>query len=165
MKKKSFIALIIIIFVMTSATVIAGGIEEDKILSVADNLFVHMKNKDYKAIWGAITSKTQEIIIDDVYKASKKQKSEITKEYLASDFSSSGKNAQAYWDSYLTVFNPDMVLEECDWKMGNIKKSEAEIVLQYKKSDKPAILKMYKENDEWKVGLEESFRVLKINPF
>jgi hypothetical protein len=58
-----------------------------------------------------------------------------------------------------------MVLEECDWKMGNIKKSEAEIVLQYKKSDKPAILKMYKENDEWKVGLEESFRVLKINPF
>jgi len=147
------------------ATAFAGQIEDDKILSAADNLFVQMKNKDYKAIWESISSETKEIIINDVYKASKKLNIEIKKEYLASDFSSNGHNAQAYWNSYLTFFDPVMVLEQCEWKMGKIEKNEAEVILQYKKSDKPAILKMYKENDKWKVGLEESFGTRTINPF
>jgi len=165
MKKKSIIVLISIFFLTTNVTAFAGEIEEDKILSAADNVFVQMKNKDYKAIWQSITSKTKEIIINDVYKASKKYNSEIKKEHLANDFSSNGPNSQVYWDSYLTVFDPVMALEQCKWEMGEIGKKEAEVILQYKKSDKPAILKMYKENNEWKVGLEESFGTRKISSF
>ncbi len=46
--------------------------------------------------------------------------------------------------------------------MGKIEKNEAEIFLQNKTSEKPAILKMFKENNEWKVGLEESFGARKL---
>jgi len=165
MNKKPIVVLIIIFFLTITATAFAGQPEEDKILAAADNVFVQMKNKDYKAIWASLTSRTKEIIINNVYKASKKQKIEIKKEYLANDFSSNGPNAQEYWDSYLTVFDPVIVLEQCTWEMGKIEKNEAEVILKYKKSDKPAILKMYKENNEWKVGLEESFGARKLNPF
>ena len=165
MNKKSIVVLIIILFLTIATVAFAGQTEEDKILSAADNLFVQMKNKDYKAIWGSLTSKTKEIIINDVYKASKKQKIKIEKEDLANDFNTNGLNAQEYWDSYLTVFDPVIVLEQCTWEMGKIEKNEAEVILKYKKSDNPAILKMYKENNEWKVGMEESFGSRKMNPF
>jgi len=165
MNKKSIVVLIIILFLTIATATLAGQTEEDKILSAADNLFVQMKNKDYKAIWGSLTTKTKEIIINDVYKASKKQKIKIEKEDLANDFNANGPNAQEYWDSYLTVFDPVIVLEQCTWEMGKIEKNEAEVILKYKKSDNPAILKMYKENNEWKVGMEESFGARKMNPF
>lgn len=165
MKKKSFVALIIILFLTTAAAAFAGQTEEDKILAAAENLFVQMKNKDYKAIWKSLTSKTKEIIIDDVYKASKKQKIEFKKEYLANDFSSNGPNAQAYWDSYLTVFDPVIVLEKCKWTMGKINEDTAEIYVQHKNSELPAVLKMFKEGDVWKLGLEETFGARKLNPF
>jgi hypothetical protein len=165
MKKKSIIFLIVV-FCFTAAEVsFAGQTEENEILTAADNLFVQMKNKDYKAIWESLTFKTKEIIISDVYKTSKKENIELKKEYLARDFSSNGPQAQAYWNSYLRVFDPVIVLEQCIWEMGEIGKKEAEVILKYKKSDKPAILKMYKENNEWKVGLEESFGTRKINSF
>ena len=165
MNKKSIVVLIIILFLTIATAALAGQTEEDIILSAADNLFVQMKNKDYKAIWGSLTSKTKEIIINDVYKASKKQKIKIEKEDLANDFNTNGPNAQEYWKSYLTVFDPVIVLEQCTWEMGKIEKNEAEVILKYKKSDNPAILKMYKENNEWKVGMEESFGSRKMNPF
>jgi len=41
--------------------------------------------------------------------------------------------------------------------MGAVKDKIALIILRYKKSKKPAILQMYKEEDTWKVGLEETF--------
>jgi hypothetical protein len=49
--------------------------------------------------------------------------------------------------------------------MGEIEKDKAEIILQYRKSEKPAILKMFKEDNEWKVGLDESFGARKFLPF
>jgi hypothetical protein len=61
-----------------------------------------------------------------------------------------------------------MVLEQSRWEMGFIKKNEAEIILMYKKSDRPTRLKMFKENDVWKVGLVETFwarGTLKFLPF
>jgi hypothetical protein len=49
--------------------------------------------------------------------------------------------------------------------MGKINKDTAEIYVQNKKSELPAILKMFKEDDVWKLGLEESFGARKLNPF
>jgi hypothetical protein len=139
--------------------------EEDKILSAAENVFAQMKNKNYPAIWDGLSAKTKEIIISDVYKASKKMKIEIAKEELAKDFSSSGLNAKAYWDGYLKVFDPVVVLEQCRWGMGKVKEKTAEIYVLKKNAERPALLKMYKEDGVWKLGLEESFGARKLNPF
>lgn len=167
MRKKVCIALIVIIFTAWAGVNFAAPMEDekDKILSAAENVFVQMKNKDYPAIWEGLSAKTKEIIISDVYKVSKKMKSEIAKEELARDFAANGPNSQAYWDNYLKVFNPVVVLEQCQWGMGKSEKDTAEIYVLSKGAERPALLKMYKEDDIWKLGLEESFGARKLNPF
>jgi hypothetical protein len=59
---------------------------------------------------------------------------------------------------YLEVFDPDYVLERGKWTMGKIEKEKAEIIIRYKKSERPAVLKIFKEDGILKVGLEETFR-------
>jgi hypothetical protein len=49
--------------------------------------------------------------------------------------------------------------------MGEINSYTAEIYVQHKKSEKPAVLKMFKEDNVWKLGLEESFGTRKLNTF
>ena len=49
------------------------------------------------------------------------------------------------------------MLEQSTWEMGPIGKQQAEIILQYKKAEQPARLKMFKEENQWKVGLIETF--------
>jgi len=138
---------------------------QEQILSAAENYFVHLKNKNYAAVWGSLSAKSQAKIISDVRKENKKAGVENTNEALRNDFMTGGSMAKAYWDNFLFVFNPDMVLQECKWEMGKIKSDEAEIVLQYKKSEKPAILKLYKENGAWKFGLNESFGARDLSVF
>lgn len=167
MKKLITITLIAVLFAVSDFPAFADKNEEvtGKIVSAAENVFIQMKNKNYTAIWEGLSSKSKETIVNDVYKASRKMDIKISKEELLKDFSSGGPNAKAYWDSYLKIFNPITVLEKCNWAMGEIKKVEAEIYVLHKKSERPALLKMYKENDTWKLGLEESFGARKLNPF
>ena len=138
--------------------------EQDAILTAAEDLFNFMKNKEYVSIWNLLSLKTRKIIVDSVYKESKKLGTEYNKDDLMKDFSSGGANAQEYWESFLTVFNPSMALDESLWRMGTIEKDYAEVILLHKKSKNPALIKMYKEDDGWKVGLEESFGTRKANP-
>jgi len=167
MKKYKLTSFIVILLITCAATAIANDRteEENKILSAAENVFVQMKNKDYPAIWEGLSNKTKEVIINDVYKAAKKMKIEIAKDELISDFNNNGTNAKAYWDSYLNVFDPAVVLEQCKWYMSKVKADTAEIYILKKDSERPALLKLYKENGAWKLGLEESFGARKLNPF
>jgi len=140
--------------------------EEDAILTATENLFQFMQSRDYASIWKGISLKTRGIIINDVQKAVKKANGiEIDKQELEKDFTAGGTLSKSYWDSYLSVFNPDTALQQCTWNMGKIEKNEAEVILQYKKSEKPAVLKIYRENNAWRVGLEESFGSRRLNPF
>jgi len=139
--------------------------EDDFILSTAENMFIYMKNKEYVSVWNCLSVKSKQIIVEDVYKESKKAGVEYKKNELLNDFNSGGMLAKAYWDSFLTAFDSNIALEQCKWEMGKIEKNEAEVILKYKKSDKPAILKMYKENNTWRVGLKESFGTRNLNPF
>ncbi|HPD57649.1 MAG TPA: hypothetical protein PKW17_10455 [Smithellaceae bacterium] len=159
--------LVIFIFVAVALTAFAGQAEDeaDKILFAAENVFLQMKNKDYRAIWDGLSTKTKNIIVSDVYKASKKMNIAANKDELEKDFGLGGPNAKAYWDSYLQYFDPVLVLEKCKWGMGKIKKDTAEIYVLSKDAERPALLKMYKENNLWKLGLEESFGARKLNPF
>lgn len=139
--------------------------QQEKILTATEIFFISMKNRNYAATWLALSAKSQATIVKDVLKENKKAGFESNKEDVLNDFMTGGKMAKAYWDNFLFVFNPDVVLQECKWEMGKIKQDEAEIILQYKKSEKPAILKIFKENNQWKLGLDESFGARRLNPF
>lgn len=134
----------------------------DAILASGEGLFKMMKLKNYERIWSHLTEKSKATIIDDTYKAIIKQGSTqegkaYTKDEIKKDFQSGGTIAKAYWDSYLENFDPDLILNQSSWKMGKIEGNKAEIIIQYKKAERPANLKMFKEGDIWKVGLEETF--------
>lgn len=132
--------------------------EIDKILFSAESLFKTMKEKNYPKIWTFLSVKSKNMIIDDVYKAVNKTGASYKKEDINKDFTAGGLLAGSYWSNYLENFNPNFVLEESTWAMGKIEKDRAEIVVRYKKSEGPAMLKMFKEEGKWMVGLEETFR-------
>ena len=135
--------------------------ETDKILTAAESHFTMLKERQYRDIWKGLTAKTQESITENVIKESAKKGHVLTKEQTRNDFTTGGPLSKAYWDAYLSTFNPDMVLKQSVWKMGIIKKDYAEVILQFKKADNPAILQMKKEGGAWKVGLEETFGILR----
>lgn len=135
--------------------------EENQIISAAESLFVAMKGKNYPEIWRLITRKSQEEISSNIVKAARKQGEELNHVQVAKDFAEGGPIARAYWNAYLDAFNPDLVLKECSWRMGEVKKKEAIIILQHKKAERPALLQMKKEDNVWKVGLEETFGILR----
>jgi hypothetical protein len=133
------------------------------VLISADTFFKSLKGKNYTKAWSLLSQKSQDTIIDDVFKeiiknqASQKTAAEYSKEQINADFKAGGPLSREYWNSFLVYFNPDFVLEQSKWDMGTIKKDKAEISIQYKKSDNPAVLQMFKENNVWKVGLAETF--------
>lgn len=130
---------------------------ESLILDSAEKFFLLLKKSDFKNAWELLTEKSRKAVIDDVYNVSKKLGQEIKKEAVAKDFNSNGVIFNSYWNAYIQNFNPDMVLEQSKWEIGRIGKDEAEIIINYKKSEKPAIVKMLKENGAWKIGLVETF--------
>ncbi|MCX8110176.1 MAG: hypothetical protein N3D15_02875 [Syntrophorhabdaceae bacterium] len=122
-----------------------------------------MEKKDFIGIWNGITEKSRQRIIDDIYryniKQSKKEKNItiLTRDLISKDFESSGQIAREYWEAFLENFDPKTVLEQSTWKMGKIEGNYAEVIIQYRKSERPAILQMYKEKGIWKIGLVETF--------
>jgi hypothetical protein len=132
--------------------------EIDKVLSSAESLFKAMKEKNYPKIWTFLSVQSKNIIIGDVGKAEEKMGRKYTKEDIGKDFATGSQLSKLYWNSYLENFNPNYVIEESTWQMGKIEKNRAEIAIRYKKSEGPAILKMFKEEGKWMVGLEETFR-------
>lgn len=154
------ITVFVVLFVPVTGLSQTAGESESIILS-AENLFSAMKAKNYTEIWRYLTQKSQKEICENVIKAATKQKEKLTFEQVLNDFSQGGVLAQAYWNAYLDVFNPDMVLKESTWKLEEVGKKEATIALQHKKAERPARLQMKKEDGLWKVGLEESFGILR----
>ena len=158
--KNFVIALAVVVCVLFPRGAI-GDIKDSEVipaLEATESLFKAMKEKNYPEIWSLITKKSHQIIIDDVRKAIAKTDTDTAIDSLQADFASGGRYAREYWDAYLKVFDPEIVLEQSKWEMGKIGKDEREIILRYRKSNHPAILKIYKEENSWKVGLEETFR-------
>jgi hypothetical protein len=141
----------------------AGAQDTVAVLDSAESLFKMMKAKNYKNIWGCLSTGSKSVIASDTYKAVSKSGAasnsdvQYSKDSVAQDFESGGPLSKAYWDAYVDNFNPDMVLEESKWSMGDIKKGRAEIIIQYKKGESPVHLLMVMENGKWKVGLMETF--------
>jgi hypothetical protein len=132
--------------------------ETDAILFTAESCFKTMKERNYPKVWSILSEKTKGLIIDDVQKATDKAGTNYSKEAIGKDFTSGGVLSVSYWTNYLEYFNPDLVLEESKWEIGKIAKNRAEIYIKHRKSGNPSILKMFLEDEIWKVGLEETFR-------
>jgi len=137
--------------------------EQEKIdlFTVVEDFFVNLKEKNYSKVWESLTSKSQKVIAEDVLKAEKKAGNNVTIEKIFEDFSQGKGLAKDYWDSFLIYFNPDIILKDSFWEVGKVEKNYAEVLVRYKKSENPTILKLYKEKDIWKFGLVESFWVIK----
>lgn len=131
--------------------------EIDVILSVAESLFTKLKEREHKVVWGLLTEKTRRTIVNDTDKSLADSASNYSHEQIAADFESGGPIAMAYWRGFLQTFDPDYALKQSTWSMGLLKNDRAEIKLLYKRSENPALVKMFKEYGFWKVGLVESF--------
>ena len=127
------------------------------VLDSAETFFISLKERKYGTAWDLLSERSQKRIINDVYKASKKDEAGLEEEAIKIYFEKRDLLFNSYWDAFLTEFDPDMVLKESHWKMGPVKKNEAEIIILHKTSKNPAIIRMFKENGLWKVGFSESF--------
>jgi hypothetical protein len=138
-----------------------AGPQDDEVNTVllsAESLFKAMKQKNYTAIWQYLSAESKKSTVEMVYKSLRKSKISLDRERVGDDFAAGGELAKAYWDSYLNIFDPDTVLLQSRWEMGDIKKDRATINILYRKSNNPAILLLYREENRWKVGMEETFR-------
>lgn len=131
--------------------------EMDTLLKSAESLFQSMQQKEYARIWELLSQKSRQTIANDTFKALKSQQIDITEEQVYQDFTAGSELAKAYWDSFVNNFNPILILEQSKWEIGKIKGDQAQIKITYRKAEKPAFLKMYKQDGIWKVGLTESF--------
>ncbi|MCE5265735.1 MAG: hypothetical protein LLG97_19680 [Deltaproteobacteria bacterium] len=131
--------------------------ETAEILDAAEAVFQKMAAGDFPALWRGLTSETQRNIIRNVRKAEGKIGHDYTEEQIRHAFQNGEPLAREYWKAYLTWFDPKTVLKESQWSMGKVNRGRAEIILRYHKSDHDALLKMFREEGRWKVGLDETF--------
>jgi len=118
-----------------------------------------MRARDYPAIWGLLSAKSRETIVGDVVKESRRVgEGTVDDAGIMRDFAGGGSIARAYWEGYLREFDPEMALKESRWEMGEVGEDTAEIRITYKRSERPAVLRMVREGGIWKVGLIETFR-------
>jgi hypothetical protein len=164
MRKKVVAGLVVflIIHFSTYSYAIYQNREIDRILSSAESLFEAMGAKDYVRIWEFLSIRSKAKIVESTLSAVTKSSGQtFSEEQIRSDFAQGGAIARSYWNGYLQYFDPDTVLEESRWQMGETRRNEAEILITYKKADNPAVLRMFRENDSWKVGLVETFGLRK----
>ncbi len=134
------------------------------ILARAESLFQSMKSRDYPAIFAALSAKSRETIVAETSSAlaadaphSSAKIPAPGPEAVRSDFVAGGPIARDYWDAFLRRFDPDAALEHSRWQIGSVGKDRAEILLTHHGADRPATLKMFREDGGWKAGLVETF--------
>jgi len=155
--KQFFITLFLVLLIFFPSFVIFGSSQEQEkeaILLTAESFFKSLKEKNFSETWKLLSRKSKNTITEEVYN---NLKGKVSKEKIYEDFEKVGPLAQAYWNGFLSTFNPDLVLEHCKWEFGKINRDKAEIILTYEKSKNPAILQMFKEAGMWRVGLVETF--------
>ena len=147
------------------------------ILARAESLFQSMKARDYPAIFAALSAKSRETIVAETSSALAAAAKRVSPgkpiaagpphtpviapppdpQAVRADFVAGGPIARDYWDAFLLRFDPDAALEHSRWEIGSVGKDRAEILLTHHGADRPATLKMYREDGGWKAGLVETF--------
>jgi hypothetical protein len=138
------------------------AVEPDKsvgdILRSAESFFLAMKNRDFRATWNSLTEASRRAIVEDMKKSLLNAGNPISStEEVRRDFDTNGSLSQGYWTGFLKRFNPDLALTHSRWEMGPVEGDRAEIRMTYESSDRPAVVRLVRENGSWKVGLVETF--------
>jgi len=155
--------IIAVVFNATVSFSQTGGDEEkETVLRSAESVFEAMKARDYQAIWGWLSLRTREKIVNGICEHREKRGGRCSREGIANDFRSGGMLSQQYWNGYLSAFNPDIPLNQSRWEMDYMEKGESRIRMIYRKTERPVLLLMYKEDGKWKIGLEETFGPRKL---
>ena len=160
MKKGSLSGVLIIFFFFSTFCHAAPPTDSDidGAVNSAESLFKAMKERDYRKIWSLVTVKSKDTIVEDIYKAEgARGRTDLTRQSISQDLGNGGPLCRSYWDGFLENFNPDTVLNQSKWDLGKFQKDRGEIVIKYRKSERPAVLQMYKEQGLWKTGLVETF--------
>lgn len=154
-----FRALLIAVFLCHPALAADSADPISEILSSAESLFRSMKDRDHKAIWGKLSAASRRAIVEETRKEISRapEGKSPSDEAIRLDFEEGGPIGQAYWTGFLANFDPVIVLERSKWETGKVAGDRAEIVLTHAKSEKPAVLKLFREDGRWKVGLVETF--------
>lgn len=129
----------------------------DPVLSSAEDLFIAFQNNEYASAWALLSKKSQQEIVNDVYKSSKTLNGGISREQVRDDFSEQGTMFRSFWSAFLHDLDVNIVLEQSLWAIGSIDRNKAEIIITYKRSRMPTRLQMFRESGDWKVGLVETF--------
>lgn len=152
-------SIIIFLLVFVSCFAFASDYEA---LESCESFFISLKSRDYGKVWNLLSDKSKKTIVDDVYSEMKKTGEKVELSDVRIDFGSCSYLCKTYWDSFLERFNPDFALSDSEWSLGEQKKNYAEIILKYKNSSNPAVLKMYRENGAWRFGFTETFWTRKL---
>jgi len=167
--KETLIVIFGCVYLIAGATSIFArdpDTQHDRILSSAETLFKTMERRDYQQIWRYLSAKSKDTIVKNTYKRMAKHEGgergvQHSEDQIKQDFTQGGVIAKAYWDGYLGAFDPRLVLDQSKWEMGKADKERAQIIVQHKKAERPAIIQMVLEDGEWKVGLIETFATSK----
>lgn len=130
----------------------------NRAVSAAEATFQAMKARDYPGIWGRLTAKSRETVADETFKAlAEEGKTGAGRDALLADFRDGGPVARSYWDAFLAHFNPDTALAESRWEAAETGTGDVLVLITFKTSDRPAAVRMSREDGAWKFGLVESF--------
>lgn len=160
-KPSALIFVVSLIFIFTAH--ISGIFAEDyeaslaPVLDSAETFFISLENGEHETAWKLLSEKSCRTIVHDVYKSTRKIQKDVKEEDILKDFSDRGLMFRNFWHAFTGNFDPDIILQHSQWEIGYIRQDKAEIVISYRKSEHPARLKMFKENNAWKVGLVETF--------
>lgn len=131
------------------------------ILAPAESLFKAMKARDDRSAWALLTAVSRRTIVDETLKAlaasAADNAASRTREQVAKDFAEGGPVARTYWTGFLRRFDPDEALERSRWEIGLIDAARAVVAITARDSERPAAVKMFREEGAWKVGLVETF--------
>lgn len=129
-----------------------------RILSSLESTFKAMQGRDYRGIWTRLTAASRNRIVDDTRKAiAQTGPEDASREAVESDFREGGPLARNYWNGFLLRFDPDAPLRESRWEMGLGEGEVAYVLITHKGAGKPAVVRLFREDGDWKVGLVESF--------
>lgn len=162
----SILFIVTVLVVQSLGPVFAVGPEQTvaDILNSTESFFRAMKDQDRPAAWRSLTETSRTAIVDDTYRSlAKTVIPPPSREEVRRDFDSDGPLARGYWSGFFKRFNPEMALSHSLWEMGPIEGDQAEVRMTYETSDRPAVVRLFRENGSWKVGLVETFWLRK-NP-
>jgi hypothetical protein len=162
MMKIALSSTLVFTFLLSLCLYTACSAHDETPIDSAKSFFEQLNERNYPAVWADLTAKSKETIVSDVIKENRRFGGGYSSDQIMNDFRAGGPAAVAYWKAFLNNFDPDKALRKSTWKLGKAGREEAQVIIKYRRAEEPAVLRMFREEGRWKVGLTETFWTRKI---